>query len=390
MKNKYLLAISMLFLLASCGSPVDSTTSDGASTSHDTSTSTTTDVASTSEDSSTTESSSSEESSTTEISSSEESSSSSESSTIEETSTSEDSSTSSDSSTSESTSSSEVEEPVVDKPGAKPELSSDGKTLTYGLYPQTYVSDETLIGVFNKLTTTNASGWYLHNDTYYAKRTAKTYSTAYTFESGKTIVQGETYWFECKPITWNVLSNNNGDCFVLSSLLLDTHNFYNKYDNRKIDGKTVYANNYEHSDIRTWLNDDFYNAAFVLNKSYIQETTVDNSAATTNNATNQYACRDTVDKVFLPSYQDYINADYGFLAKNDLSDTRVALVSDYARANGAACQTAKNYSGSYWTRSADSSYNEYATAVGDWGQFMFTSVALEADCVRPCMNIKIS
>ena len=127
-----------------------------------------------------------------------------------------------------------------------------------------------------------------------------------------------------------------------------------------------------------------------MNKSYIQETTVDNSAATTNNATNQYACRDTVDKVFLPSYQDYINADYGFLAKNDLSDTRVALVSDYARANGAACQTAKNYSGSYWTRSADSSYNEYATAVGDWGQFMFTSVALEADCVRPCMNIKIS
>ena len=127
-----------------------------------------------------------------------------------------------------------------------------------------------------------------------------------------------------------------------------------------------------------------------MNKSYIQETTVDNSAATTNNATNQYACRDTVDKVFLPSYQDYINADYGFLAKNDLSDTRVATVSDYARANGASCQITKNYSGYYWTRSADYSYNEYATAVGDWGHFSFASVAIEADCVRPCMNIKIS
>ena len=185
MKNKYLLAISTLFLLASCGSPVDSTTSDGASTSHDTSTSTT-DVTSTNEDSSTTESSSSEDSSTTETTtSSEESSSSSESSTTEETSTSEDSSTTEETSTSESTSSSEVEEPVVDKPGAKPELSSDGKTLTYGLYPQTYVSDETLIGELNKLTTSNASGWYLHNDTYYAKRIAKTYSTAYTLKAEK-------------------------------------------------------------------------------------------------------------------------------------------------------------------------------------------------------------
>ena len=85
-----------------------------------------------------------------------------------------------------------------------------------------------------------------------------------------------------------------------------------------------------------------------------------------------------------------MNADYGFLAKNDLSDTRVATVSDYARANGASCQTAKNYSGYYWTRSADYSYNEYATAVGDWGHFSFASVAIEADCVRPCMNIRIS
>lgn len=274
-----------------------------------------------------------------------------------------------------------------------PLLSGDGKTLTYGLYPQTVVDDEELITSLNDLENAESNGWYLYNNEYYAKVSATPFKSSYVFDNGRTIVSGTTYWFKCEPITWNVLNNNAGKCYIVSSVLLDAHCYYNSIDKRTIDGQTVYANNYEYSDIRTWLNADFYNSAFALSNEHIQTTTVNNSASTTNSSSNSYACVNTEDKVFLPSYQDYINSSYGFSTSTGSTDTRCCRTTDWARARGAFYSNSGSdqYNGHYWTRSPDSGCPYYAWYVYcDGGLIFYDLVYDTALSVRPGLSIKIS
>ncbi|MDY6276202.1 MAG: DUF6273 domain-containing protein [Bacilli bacterium] len=278
--------------------------------------------------------------------------------------------------------------------GQTPILSEDGKTITYGLYPQTNVNDSTLVSALNALATPESNGWYLYEGDYYAKLSATPYSSSYKFDNGTTIVSGKTYWFKCEPIPWNVLSNNSGEYYILSSVLLDVHCYYNSTSSRTIDGQTVYTNNYKYSDIRTWLNNDFYNSAFALGNSHIQTTTVDNSASTTDSSSNRYACANTEDKVFLPSYQDYINSSYGFSTSIDSTNTRYCITTDWARAKGAFYSTHSSYlyNGYYWTRSPDSGYSYYAWYVSVDGYLYCDRYRVNRTdfCVRPSLSIKIA
>lgn len=280
--------------------------------------------------------------------------------------------------------------------GVVPTLSNDGKTVTYGLYPQTNVNDSSLISALNSLTTPESNGWYLYEGEYYAKVSATPYGSGYKFDNGTTIVSDTTYWFKCEPIIWNVLNDNNGEYYILSSVLLDTHYYYGFYDNyidRTIEGKTIYANNYKYSEIRTWLNDDFYNSAFALNNSYIQTTNVDNSASTTNSTSNQYACENTQDKVFLPSYQDYINSSYGFSTSTGSTNTRYCRTTDWARARGSDYITSSvssyQYTGYYWTRSPDSEYFYRAWIVYSDGYIDTNGVSITNFSVRPSLTLLV-
>ena len=280
--------------------------------------------------------------------------------------------------------------------GIIPTISEDGKNITYGLYPQTNVNDYSLISSLNSLTTPEANGWYLYDGDYYTKVNSTPFSSNYKFDNGTTIESGTTYWFKCEPIVWNVLSNTNGEYYIVSSVLLDTYCYCNSTSTRTIDGQTVYINNYKYSDIRTWLNEDFYNSAFTLGNKYIQTTTVDNSASTTNKASNKYACDDTEDKVFLPSYQDFINSSYGFSTSWYETDARrYCKTTDWARARGACYYDSTNlsriYNGCNWIRSpySDSAYCAWyvdndGTLYGD------SLVYFTGGSVRPGLTIKIA
>lgn len=287
----------------------------------------------------------------------------------------------------------------TEKPlGAKPIISADGKTITYGLYPQLYVNDSTLISSLNSLTTQETNGWYLYNGDYYAKVSATPYESGYVFDNGTPITSGATYWFKCEPIVWNVLSNSDGEYYVLSSVLLDAHCYYKFTLTRTIDGQTVYPNNYKYSDIRTWLNEDFYNSAFALGNEYIRTTTVDNSASTTNSESNTFACDNTEDKVFLPSYQDYMNSSYGFSTLTSQTDTICCRTTDWARARGAYYYTSSGsyqYNGVYGTRSPYSGDSDEAWGVGEFGYLSVVYVDnhyvdIAGVSVRPAITIKIA
>ncbi len=264
--------------------------------------------------------------------------------------------------------------------GEFPRLSDDEKTLTYGLYPQTNVNDPDLVTALNELTTPESNGYYFYNKVYYAKVAATPYDSSYTFDNGTTIVSDTTYWFKCEPIVWNVLSNNSGEYYILSSVLLDAHRY---------DGD---SSNYANSEIRAWLNGDFYNSAFALGNSIIQTTTVDNSAATTSDSSNPYACSDTQDKVFLPSYQDYINSDYDFSTSTDSTDTRECKTTDWARARGSYCETSSSYlyNGWYWTRSPSSNNSLSAWGVDFVGNLNRIGVYGANFSVRPSLSINIA
>ncbi|MBE6134917.1 MAG: hypothetical protein E7179_02770 [Erysipelotrichaceae bacterium] len=278
--------------------------------------------------------------------------------------------------------------------GITPMFSTENKTVTYGLYPQKNVDDSSLVSALNALTTPESNGWYLYDGEYYAKLSATPYSAdSFTskFDNGTTIVKKTTYWFKCEPIVWNVLSNSNGKCYVLSSVLLDVHRYYDSQSSRTIDGKTVYANNYKYSDIHTWLNSDFFDSAFALGNSHIQTTTVNNGASTTNSESNPYKCDNTQDNVFLPSYKNYINSSYGFSDSTSSTNTRYCRTTDWARARGAWYETSSSYlyNGHYWTRSprSDHSYSawyvKYDGCLDEVRRFVDTAFV----SVRPAIKI---
>ncbi len=291
-----------------------------------------------------------------------------------------------------------------DKPDDKPTeednvpvLSADGKSVYYGLYPQTRVSDSALIAALGSLSPSSVNGWYLYGGNYYAKIKATVYNgEKYTFDDGTSIVDGTEYWFKCEPIKWNILKDENGNYYLLSEMLLDATAYYSDYGNRTDGADTVYANNYEKSDIRAWLNGEFYSTAFALGNSAVKNTFVNNGASTTDTVNNIYASAGTTDKVFLPSYSDYLNSDYGFNSTaSEKSDTRVAKTTDYARARGAWCFTRNNsdkgtqHNGSYWTRSASGEYYYCATVINSGGFISTYAVDEASHSVRPAIYIDI-
>ncbi len=274
-------------------------------------------------------------------------------------------------------------EPIA---GVVPVFSDDNKTVQYGFYPQTHVSDQTLIAELDNSTQSDGNGKYLFDGDYYVKQTATVCNgESYTFADGADIEDGKEYWFKCEPITWRVLSGNDGEYYLLSDKLLDAHAFYDDCTDRTIDGQTVYANNYEQSSIRSWLNNEFYNLAFSRNDNNVAETTVSNGASS-GAENNKYACDDTTDKVYLPSYLDYLNADYGFATDgNDKSVTRECVTTDYARARGAWCNTA--YNGSYWTRTPSGNFYYCALNVNSGGYLSEYAVDGNSHSVRPCISL---
>ncbi len=227
-----------------------------------------------------------------------------------------------------------------------------GEYLQFGSYPQTVKSDEVTIDE----TDVDDNGYYLGSDGFrYVKASARLIYAGTVFNNEIPITNRQEYYFKVEPIVWRILKEESGIVTLLSEKALNTHCFYSGSDTRTIDGETIYKNNYEYSDIRTWLNSDFYDMAFSSSeKSKIQETTVDNSAKSTGYGTgNNYACDDTIDKVFLLSKEEAGMSKYGFTGVSSYDKAKSKNVTDFALANKADYNQngLKNNAGIWWLRS---------------------------------------
>lgn len=280
-------------------------------------------------------------------------------------------------------------EDLASLPGAIPVLSEDNKTITYGIYPQSYVSDVDLINSLDN-SVALSNGMYFYDNTYYVKDIANTFNNEpYLFNDNVSITNGSEYYFKCEAISWDILSNDDNSYMLLSSVLLDAHEFNDSYDLQNINDNIIYPNNYEHSSIRSFLNNEFMNKAFVQGQNYIKDTLVINESSSTDSLDNIYSSNNTLDKVYLPSYRDFLNEEYGFEDVNGLSSTRRTITTDYARAKGAWCNDEKEYknNGSFWTRSPSSNHSYAAYNVNSGGFLSEYGVDGDSYCVRPSITI---
>ncbi len=264
--------------------------------------------------------------------------------------------------------------------------NASGEYILFGSYPQSAVTDKTLQSTLRDLagtrpTSSNNYKWTSYG--YYAKGSVKNYmwyidisyegelyrgvyfteyrsdSTSsgsgegFSHQDNNGYTRSQIYWFRYEPIKWRILTEENGQAMLLCEMVIDAQEYYHSTSDRTVDEQTVYANNYAYSNIRAWLNDNFYHTAFDdLQKQIIQLTTVDNSASTTKDASNPYACENTEDNVFLLSYADVFNAAYGFNSDHSVYNDPALQkqTTDYAQCQGAATVSSTG-NGSWWLRS---------------------------------------
>ena len=264
-----------------------------------------------------------------------------------------------------------------------------GNNITYGIYPQTHINNSSLISSLNSDAVLSSNGWYLYKGEYYAKISATPYKNEYKFYDGVSIKSGSKYWFKCEPITWKILSDVDG-YFLLSNIVLDSRAYYSTLSTRTINGQTVYPDNYVYSDIRIWLNEDFYNHAFVFENSNLLITEVNNSGSTTDYPENPLIAPNpnTFDKVFMPSYSDYKRTDYGFGSSTSASTTRCCKTTDWAIATGTIPFSDNDrYVAVYWTRSPAGSHYNKSFAVGNLGSLNAYDANTSYVGIRPSIRI---
>ena len=235
------------------------------------------------------------------------------------------------------------------------ELDEDGGYILFGQYPQTIKAADVTVG-----DAADADGYYLGSDgERYAKVVASPHGSGYTFSDNSSVISGSTYYFKVEPIRWRILSESDGKAFILCDSIIANKAYHRG------------SNNYANSDVRAWLNDEFYKTAFgELQQAIIQTTEVDNSAQSAGYSSNRYACGNTFDKVFLLSYREVTNSAYGFAISGWTEDTaRRMITSDFSRATGAYMSTDSSYYGNgwWWLRSPATNASNHVRGVDGIG-----------------------
>ncbi|MCR5782003.1 MAG: hypothetical protein K6G90_04610 [Clostridia bacterium] len=180
---------------------------------------------------------------------------------------------------------------VIAVPGVITASAADLRTgdyVTFGSYPQTRVVDVDLLDALNSQTLNWTYYDYYVNGVredfmkyadvtisgirYRAVRfmvyrpscTNASYDDSYQDDNG--YVPGQVYWFRYEPIVWRVLDPDAG--LLMTEEIIDSQPFNNELygDEYGNAGHTHYASNWAYSSLRSWMNGDFYDTAFDVEK----------------------------------------------------------------------------------------------------------------------------
>ena len=236
------------------------------------------------------------------------------------------------------------------------EIKKEDNTIKFGRYPQTLVTNESIILELNDKagtlpTSSNNYNWTSYNyynngnienfmwyidididldgildyrGVYFTKYRSETTgtSTSYGYQSANGFEKENVYWFIYEDITWRIVGGQGDNVLLIANIILDSQDYYPSDSIDKFDhnGGYGYANNYALSNIRKWLNDEFYNTAFSsVEKNFISYKPQDNSKSSDD---LEYVYENTEDAVFLPLESGFCNVDgYSDYAKVQGLDT---------------------------------------------------------------------
>lgn len=264
--------------------------------------------------------------------------------------------------------------------------------MNFGSYPQTYVNDEATINNLKTLENANDNRAILEYDEN-GDGVKEKFMALETDREVKSISNGDIIkpginYFRFEPISWMILSDNNGEKKLFSEHVLDASPFeaegYDYFDVENGINVRRY-DDYSKSDIREFVTNDFYNIAFSESeKSQILTTFVDNSEAVYGYEEVKYTCEDTYDKVYLISYiesrSDFLY-DYGLKGAKATDFSACLNIADFS-------YNASDYGTvSYRTRngglySGESAYRIYGTSGA--GVLCTTNIG-----IRPAINISL-
>lgn len=269
--------------------------------------------------------------------------------------------------------------------------------IELGSYPQTLVTDETLIATLNKAGGSTSSwtsyGYYRgtgdygtmqqsnymcyldmtynnvkYRGVYFSEfRPTQTIKSTGQFQSANGYPLGRTCWFKYEPLKWRVLDKDTG--LVMCESIIDSQAISNTVYERpvlvgygEISGSPMYiyyyhndaaktnpANDYATSSIRSWLNNDFYNTAFssedktaIVKSNYF----IDGKSFSEN--------------IVLPGKGDIQRRNYGFNGDSTVKDpARVATGTDYAKCQGLKVNSSGNSSWRLRSVDIDDGYTDY-------------------------------
>ena len=250
------------------------------------------------------------------------------------------------------------------------ETYRSGDRAEFGSYPQSEVKDSVLCEKLNKaISEWTSYGFYLNGKRsdymryadielggekyrgveFSEYRSFGSYfgdgseDSSYQDDNGYTV--GNAYWFKYEPVRWRVLdAANDGTALLIAEKILDVREFYHTYDERTVDGKTVYPNNYRYCKISEWLKSSFLDGIFDdAGKAALLMPDTD---------TERESDMHSYSTVYLPSYADVCDACYGFDSNPFGEDSvRKASGTDYAKCLGLYDDSGVGFC-SWWLRTA--------------------------------------
>lgn len=282
--------------------------------------------------------------------------------------------------------------------GLNGKIETDATYVTFGEFPQTLkkegvIVDESEYKIVGEFTYYRGS-----DNAWYVKSAETAYKENSVYSDGTLVGQNGSLengkWFKVEPIKWKIITKNynkTGRKLLVAENVLINCSYYDYKYTRSF----AEPNNYKYSRIRAYLNGtvykikesiktdskentEFENKGFLYSafsedeRSVIAVTTVINNARSTwpddsyeideyyfskcfNSGNNSFTCEDTEDQIFLLSEQEVTNSDFGFSPcdAEGLGNSRIRLITDFARARGCAAYSETRFEGYWWLRSPD-------------------------------------
>ena len=225
------------------------------------------------------------------------------------------------------------------------------------------------------------AGTFAYNKSVFEETTSKSESSSQKKDNNPDYKIGETIEFGNypqdkdgteKPIEWIVMKNEGNQVLLLSKYVLDAKPYNEEFEEVT----------WETSDIRKWLNNEFYTTAFnKAEKAKIQTSLIKNED---NSEYGTSGGNDTEDKVFLLSEKE---ADTLFSDEEE----RIAKATEYAEKLGVDINENSEEKGAWWWLRSPGNDSFYAALVNYYGWVYGDGIGVNCNVygVRPALHLNL-